>query len=54
MIIFDGYNGILLDLPAEEPGRLNKWDVLHAEANAILKVAGHCEIMRNTCTLLCL
>jgi dCMP deaminase len=30
---------LLLDLKAAKTRRLNKWDVLHAEANAILKVA---------------
>jgi dCMP deaminase len=40
MIISDGYNGTPSGFEnCCEPGGLNKWDVLHAEANAILKVA---------------
>jgi dCMP deaminase len=34
----DGYNGTLLDLKTAAKTK-REWDVLHAEANAILKVA---------------
>jgi len=41
MIISDGYNGTPsgFDNCCEDENGLTKWDVLHAEANAILKVA---------------
>ena len=42
MIISDGYNGTPtgFENPCEDEQGLTKWYVLHAEANAILKVAG--------------
>jgi len=42
MIISDGYNGTPtgFENPCEDNEGLTKWYVLHAEANAILKVAG--------------
>lgn len=42
MIISDGYNGTPsgFDNCCEDENGLTRWDVLHAEANAILKVAG--------------
>jgi len=42
MIISDGYNGTPtgFENPCEDEGGYTKWYVLHAEANAILKVAG--------------
>jgi dCMP deaminase len=42
MIISDGYNGTPtgFENPCEEEEGYTKWYVLHAEANAILKVAG--------------
>jgi dCMP deaminase len=41
MIISDGYNGTPsgFDNCCEDESGLTRWDVLHAEANAILKVA---------------
>lgn len=41
MIISDGYNGTPTGFPndCEDPNGLTHWYVLHAEANAILKVA---------------
>lgn len=41
MIISDGYNGTPSGFEncCEDEGGLTRWDVLHAEANAILKVA---------------
>ncbi|HEX8562792.1 MAG TPA: dCMP deaminase family protein [Flavobacterium sp.] len=41
MIISDGYNGTPSNFEnaCEDPGGLTLWYVLHAEANAILKVA---------------
>ncbi|MBF0694786.1 MAG: dCMP deaminase family protein [Flavobacterium sp.] len=41
MIISDGYNGTPsgFDNCCEDEDGLTRWDVLHAEANAILKVA---------------
>jgi dCMP deaminase len=41
MIISDGYNGTPsgFDNCCEDENGITKWDVLHAEANAILKVA---------------
>jgi dCMP deaminase len=41
MIISDGYNGTPSGFEncCEDPEGLTRWDVLHAEANAILKVA---------------
>ena len=41
MIISDGYNGTPSGFEncCEDDGGLTRWDVLHAEANAILKVA---------------
>ncbi len=41
MIISDGYNGTPsgFDNQCEDEEGLTRWDVLHAEANAILKVA---------------
>lgn len=42
MIISDGYNGTPsgFENPCEDDGGYTKWYVLHAEANAILKIAG--------------
>ena len=42
MIISDGYNGTPtgFENPCEDDDGYTKWYVLHAEANAILKVAG--------------
>jgi len=42
MIISDGYNGTPSNFEnnCEDPEGLTQWYVLHAEANAILKVAG--------------
>jgi len=42
MIISDGYNGTptCFENPCEDEENYTKWYVLHAEANAILKVAG--------------
>lgn len=42
MIISDGYNGTPsgFENPCEDDENYTKWYVLHAEANAILKVAG--------------
>lgn len=42
MIISDGYNGTPTGFEnvCEDEDGLTKWSVLHAEANAILKVAG--------------
>ncbi|HET8809487.1 MAG TPA: dCMP deaminase family protein [Flavobacteriaceae bacterium] len=42
MIISDGYNGTPtgFENPCEDEEGYTKWYVLHAEANAILKVAG--------------
>jgi dCMP deaminase len=42
MIISDGYNGTPtgFENPCEDEKNYTKWYVLHAEANAILKVAG--------------
>lgn len=42
MIISDGYNGTPsgFDNCCEDENGITRWDVLHAEANAILKVAG--------------
>ncbi|MEN8125349.1 MAG: dCMP deaminase family protein [Bacteroidota bacterium] len=42
MIISDGYNGTPtgFDNTCEDEEGVTKWHVLHAEANAILKVAG--------------
>ena len=42
MIISDGFNGTPtgFDNTCEEKDNTTKWHVLHAEANAILKVAG--------------
>jgi dCMP deaminase len=42
MIISDGYNGTPSGFEncCEDENNLTKWYVLHAEANAILKVAG--------------
>jgi dCMP deaminase len=41
MIISDGFNGTPsgFDNCCEDDGNVTKWEVLHAEANAILKVA---------------
>jgi dCMP deaminase len=40
MIISDGYNGTPTGFDCcEDDEGLTRWDVLHAEANAILKVA---------------
>ena len=42
MIISDGYNGMPSGLPNTcEIGNSTRWEVLHAEANAILKCAKH-------------
>jgi dCMP deaminase len=48
MIISDGYNGTPsgFDNACEDEDGLTKWYVLHAEANAILKVAGSTQSCR--------
>jgi len=49
MIISDGYNGTPtgFENPCEDEEGYTKWYVLHAEANAILKVAGSTQSCRN-------
>jgi dCMP deaminase len=49
MIISDGYNGTPsgFDNPCEDEAGYTKWYVLHAEANAILKVAGSTQSCQN-------
>lgn len=49
MIISDGYNGTPsgFDNFCEDPNGLTLWYVLHAEANAILKVAGSTQSCEN-------
>lgn len=48
MIISDGYNGTPtgFENPCEDEEGYTKWYVLHAEANAILKVAGSTQSCR--------
>jgi len=48
MIISDGFNGTPtgLDNTCEDENNQTKWHVLHAEANAILKVAGSTQSCR--------
>ncbi|MGO1586106.1 deoxycytidylate deaminase [Mesonia sp.] len=49
MIISDGYNGTPtgFENPCEDDEGYTKWYVLHAEANAILKVAGSTQSCRD-------
>jgi len=49
MIISDGYNGTPsgFDNDCEDEDGITKWYVLHAEANAILKVAASTQSCRN-------
>ncbi len=49
MIISDGYNGTPtgFENPCEDEGNYTKWYVLHAEANAILKVAASTQSCKN-------
>ncbi len=49
MIISDGYNGTPtgFDNTCEDENNKTKWHVLHAEANAILKVAGSTQSCKN-------
>ena len=49
MIISDGYNGTPtgFENPCEDEEGYTKWYVLHAEANAILKVAGSTQSCKN-------
>ena len=49
MIISDGYNGTPsgFDNQCEDENNKTKWHVLHAEANAILKVAGSTQSCRD-------
>lgn len=49
MIISDGYNGTPtgFENPCEDEKGYTKWYVLHAEANAILKVAGSTQSCKN-------
>lgn len=49
MIISDGYNGTPtgFENPCEDEEGYTKWYVLHAEANAILKVAGSTQSCRD-------
>ncbi|TQD36952.1 deoxycytidylate deaminase [Haloflavibacter putidus] len=49
MIISDGYNGTPsgFENVCEDEAGLTKWFVLHAEANAILKVAGSTQSCKN-------
>ncbi|MGM0636611.1 MAG: deoxycytidylate deaminase [Bacteroidota bacterium] len=49
MIISDGYNGTPsgFENPCEDQEGLTKWYVLHAEANAILKVASSTQSCKN-------
>jgi dCMP deaminase len=48
MIISDGYNGTPTGFEncCEDDEGLTRWDVLHAEANAILKVKVHSILRR--------
>lgn len=49
MIISDGYNGTPsgFENPCEDENGYTKWYVLHAEANAILKVASSTQTCKN-------
>lgn len=49
MIISDGFNGTPsgFDNCCEDTSGTTKWEVLHAEANAILKVAGSTQSAKN-------
>lgn len=49
MIISDGFNGTPtgFENPCEDEEGYTKWYVLHAEANAILKVAGSTQSCKN-------
>lgn len=49
MIISDGFNGTPtgFDNCCEDEEGLTKWEVLHAEANAILKVASSTQSVKN-------
>lgn len=49
MIISDGYNGTPseFDNCCEDENGMTKWNVLHAEANAILKVASSTQSCKN-------
>jgi dCMP deaminase len=49
MIISDGFNGTPsgFDNCCEDEGGKTKWEVLHAEANAILKVASSTQSAKN-------
>lgn len=49
MIISDGFNGTPSGFPncCEEEDGTTKWEVLHAEANAILKVASSAQSCNN-------
>jgi dCMP deaminase len=49
MIISDGFNGTPtgFDNCCEDEEGLTKWEVLHAEANAILKVASSTQSAKN-------
>jgi hypothetical protein len=42
-----------LDLKTAAKTKVNKWDVLHAEANAILKGTIYSIMKEPRCTLLC-
>jgi dCMP deaminase len=56
MIISDGYNGTPTGFEncCEDDEGLTRWDVLHAEANAILKVARSTQSCEgSTCILHC-
>ena len=49
MIISDGFNGTPtgFDNCCEDENNITKWEVLHAEANAILKVASSTQSCKN-------
>ncbi|WP_299014668.1 dCMP deaminase family protein [uncultured Polaribacter sp.] len=49
MIISDGFNGTPtgFDNCCEDENNITKWEVLHAEANAILKVASSTQSAKN-------
>jgi dCMP deaminase len=49
MIISDGYNGTPTGFEncCEDDEGLTRWDVLHAEANAILKVARSTQLAKD-------
>jgi deoxycytidylate deaminase len=55
MIISDGYNGTPTGFEncCEDDEGLTRWDVLHAEANAILKVARSTPAKDPLCILHC-